>query len=337
LSEPAPATSVTQPPTNPLRVGGPRDRLPPVLNIAHRGARAFAPENTIPAFAKAVDFGCPMFELDVHLSRDGELIVVHDDDLLRCSDVRAKFPGRAGYLVSDFTAAEIATLDAGSWYVAELEKPAAARQGFLRTLTDEEIRRYVSDADRALYRSGTVRHPTLEQALALAREKGLMVNVEIKTIPRLYPGIAPKVVALVRRLGMADRVIVSSFDHEQLAEVRRLDGGIPTAVLCSDRLANVSAYVRGLGADAYNPGCIGESDSVGVSKPGKEVDPATRRTFADLRAAGLGVNVWTENDPERMRALIAAGATGIFSDYPNRLREPLGASTSRSPAKEPAR
>ena len=41
------------------------------------------------------------------------------------------------------------------------------------------------------------------------------------------------------------------------------------------------------------------------------------------RAAGLGVNVWTENDPARMQALIAAGATGIFTDYPNRLRDVL--------------
>src|SRR5438477_10719480 len=65
-----------------------------VLNIAHRGARAFAPENTLEAFEKAARLGCPMFECDVHLSADGELIVVHDDDLVRCSNVREAFPGR---------------------------------------------------------------------------------------------------------------------------------------------------------------------------------------------------------------------------------------------------
>src|SRR5947199_4696463 len=87
----------------------------PVLNIAHRGARAFAPENTLEAIAAATHFGCHMVELDVHLSRDGELIVVHDDDLVRCSNVRQVFPGRAPWFVSDFTAQEIAKLDAGSW------------------------------------------------------------------------------------------------------------------------------------------------------------------------------------------------------------------------------
>src|SRR5947209_13499086 len=113
---------------SPLRAGG----KPParVLNIAHRGARAFAPENTLEAFAKAARLGCPMFETDVHLSRDGELIVVHDDTLCRCSDVREKFPHRRSYFVSDFTAAEIRRLDAGRWYAEEIDRPIAERQPF---------------------------------------------------------------------------------------------------------------------------------------------------------------------------------------------------------------
>src|SRR4051812_28372709 len=68
---------------SPLRVGG--KQPVPVLNIAHRGACAFAPENTLESFRKAVDLHCDMIELDVHVSSDGELIVVHDDDLTRCS------------------------------------------------------------------------------------------------------------------------------------------------------------------------------------------------------------------------------------------------------------
>src|SRR5262245_62449338 len=127
-------------PLSPLRRGG---TLPaPVLNIAHRGARAFAPENTLEAFASAARLGCHMFELDVHLSKDGELIVVHDDDLVRCSDVKAKFPGRKSYYVSDFTAREIRTLDVGNWFVAELKKPAAKREQFLESLSVAEITQF---------------------------------------------------------------------------------------------------------------------------------------------------------------------------------------------------
>src|SRR6266511_1707284 len=95
---------------SPLRVGGKPPA--PVLNIAHRGARAFAPENTLESIGKSASFGCPMAELDVHLSRDGELIVIHDDELVRCSNVKQVFPDRKSYFVSDFTAADIRRLDA---------------------------------------------------------------------------------------------------------------------------------------------------------------------------------------------------------------------------------
>jgi glycerophosphoryl diester phosphodiesterase len=90
---------------NSLRTGG--KSLFQIFNIAHRGARAFAPENTLPAFEKAKTFDCEMFELDVHMSGDGELIVHHDDDLTRCTDVVAKFPERSSYYVSDFTYEEL--------------------------------------------------------------------------------------------------------------------------------------------------------------------------------------------------------------------------------------
>lgn len=85
---------------SPLRAGG--ELLSHVLNIAHRGARAFTPENTIAAFEKAIRFNCQMIELDVHMSMDGELVVHHDDQLTRCTDVKIKFPGRSTYFVSEF-------------------------------------------------------------------------------------------------------------------------------------------------------------------------------------------------------------------------------------------
>jgi glycerophosphoryl diester phosphodiesterase len=107
------------------------------LNIAHRGARAFAPENTLPAFIKARALGCPMFELDVHMSKDGEIVVHHDDRLERCTDVVAKFPGRSSYFVSDFTSRELRTLDAGTWFADEVSRPSGKRQSFLQGLTDE--------------------------------------------------------------------------------------------------------------------------------------------------------------------------------------------------------
>jgi len=305
--------------TAPLRFGG----KPPaeLLNIAHRGARAFAPENTLEAIEKAVPFGAHMVELDVHLTGDGEIVVIHDDTLDRCSDVRSRFPDRQSTFVSDFTLAEIQQLDAGSWYVRELKKPAGERQAFLRSLTDAEVRMHISAAELAHYASGKVRHPPLRAALELARKHQLLVNIEIKSLPRLYPEIADKVVRLVGELKMERQVIVSSFDHVQLARVRALSPVIALAVLSSDRLHDPGRYARELlDADAYNPGCYGDVDSLGFhSVTGK----LTADEIQKARKAGIGVNAWTENDPERLRALIDAGVSGIFTDYPNRLRDVL--------------
>lgn len=287
-----------------------------VFNIAHRGARAFAPENTLAAFEKAKTFGCRMFEIDVHMSKDGRLIVHHDDHLTRCTDVRTKFPGRRSYFVSDFTCDELRLLDAGSWYISQIALPVSERQWFLQTLTDAELEDHVSPDERRLYASGEIRLPTLEETLELAAQAEMMVNIELKTLPRMYPGLADAVVDLVESMAMAHRVLISSFDHEQLERVRRRTSIIATGVLTGDRLANPGWYLQLLDADAYHPGM----DSLGFSSVARKLESSG---ITHVRAKGLGVNVWTCNDRDEMWQLIAAGVTGLISDYPNRVREVL--------------
>lgn len=81
------------------------------LNLAHRGASTLAPENTRAAFQLAVDLGADGLELDVQLSRDGKLVVIHDEQLDRTTTGRG--------LVKDCTLAQIKELDAGSWFSPE--------------------------------------------------------------------------------------------------------------------------------------------------------------------------------------------------------------------------
>ena len=295
----------------PLPVGRP-------LIVGHRGARAFAPESTLAAFDKAAALGCDMVELDVHLSRDGVVVVHHDDRLARCTDVASEFPLFAGEFISDFSAEELRELDAGSWYVRELGLPAAQRQPFLRELTDTELAAHVPLAERERFCSGAIRIPTLRELLAWAAERDMLLNIEIKSIPRLYEGIAARVVADVHAAGLHHSVLVSSFDHAQLVEVRRLDADIATGVLSSERLAHINDYLALLDADAYHPGCDGEVDSLGFGSVRGTLDPTSRADIAELAAAGRMVFAWTCNDAHRMAALAAAGVTGIITDYPNR-------------------
>jgi glycerophosphoryl diester phosphodiesterase len=286
------------------------------LNIAHRGARAFAPENTLPAIRAARRLGANVVELDVQMSRDGELVVFHDDTILRCSDGLYKFPDHSDYSVSVFTWDELSVLDVGAWYAHELAKPASRRQPYLRDLRPEEIQDWITPADADEYESGHVRIPRLREALTVARECQLAIVLDVKAIPRRHPAIARRTVEIVRDLGMEDETLISSFDHEVLAEVRRLAPALATGVLTSERLYRVREYLLALDADAFHPACGEERD---VIRRGVSPDEIDHAAIAQLTSAGFWVNVWTENSPARMRALIDAGVTGIFTDYPNRL------------------
>jgi glycerophosphoryl diester phosphodiesterase len=316
---PAPPEIVTQVEAPPLRVGG---KLPfPVLNIAHRGASAFAPENTLESFRLAIELGCHMLELDVHHSKDRELIVIHDDEFTRTSNVKTKHPKRDTYFVSDFTAVEIAQFDAGSWYLAELDKSPQKRERFLKSLTTDEEKKFLTKEVRAHYASGKVKHPTLRQVLQLAKDKNVFVNIEPKTLPRQYPGLTADIVKLIEDMKMEHRIIISSFDHDALVEVRRLNKTIATGALVSDRLHNPGKYIREfLDADAYHPGNYADYDVFGLHSIDKKL---TLEPLHSARRAGLGVNVWTVNDPGEMEKLIDAGATGLITDYPHRLRDVL--------------
>ncbi len=248
-----------------------------VLNIAHRGARSLAPENTLPAFRIGITrCGADMIELDVHLSKDGVPVVVHDDTLERTTDVARVFPHRAPWRVADFTAAELMRLDAGSWFV-ENDPFGRIRAGEVPT------------EDLSLFCGGRVRIPTLKAALGLVKELGCRVNIELKNFPAFYPGLAEKVVAEVRQAGVADRVLFSSFDHEILAELRALAPEIPRGALVEDPVFPLKEYlVDLLGVVAYNPSrdVLG-LDSVAWHREGRLREDVLERA----RQAGLDVFV----------------------------------------------
>lgn len=290
------------------------------LNIAHRGARAYAPENTLVAFAKAKTFGCEMFEMDVRLSKDGVVIVYHDEHLVRCTDAKAKFPGRNSYNVADFTYVELSGLDAGSWYIEQLALPSAERQPFLQSLTDAELDEFVSPSERTFYASGQVKIPTLAETLSLAKELCLMVNVELKKQPDGETGLVEAVLKVVQTIKMEDQVLISSFEHDMLRQVRQQTKKIATAILIDSPIKAPVTYLRKLKANAYNVGCYKDFKRNSFDGlPGK-------RYLAHLdkiHKAGFGVNIWTCNDEEEMAGLLAIGVTGLISDYPNRVREKL--------------
>ncbi len=262
------------------------------LIIAHRGARSLAPENTLAAARKALQAGADMWEMDVAVTSDGELIVVHDDTLERTCNVADLFPDRRPWNVWDFTLAEIQTLDCGSWFVAR-DPFGQIKAG---NVSAEEAASYAGE-----------RAPTLRQVLEFTRDNNWRVNVELKEQPTAGLGrtLVEKTVALIQELGMAegDWVAVSSFNHDYLKEIQTLDPHIPIQALTSKKIAGLPAYLQQLGTTACNP-------KAGIWKP---------QDLAELAASGIEFNVWTVNDESEMQQLIQAGVHGIITDYPQTL------------------
>ncbi|WP_232835553.1 glycerophosphodiester phosphodiesterase [Actinocorallia populi] len=132
--------------------------------IAHRGASAHAPENTLAAFRLAGRMGADLIELDVRQTRDGHLVVVHDRTLARTTDVERRFPRLKPWRVSDLTLKQIKSLDAGSWFG----------------------RRYRGE-----------RVPTLAETLRVVKAARLKALVELKN-PEEYPGVTRRFVSQVK-------------------------------------------------------------------------------------------------------------------------------------------
>ncbi|MGE5529075.1 MAG: glycerophosphodiester phosphodiesterase [Patescibacteria group bacterium] len=234
---------------------------------AHRGASAICPENTMAAFRMALEMGAGGIETDVQMSRDGRLVLCHDEMLDRTTNGRGPLAARAWD--------ELRALDAGAWFGEEFAGE---------------------------------RLPLLEDLLELLAPSGARLNIEIKSGVVIYPGIEEAVVAEVRRHGMAERVILSSFNHYSLLACKRLAPEIATGVLYMEGLVDPWLYARRIEADALHPLHYGVRPEL----------------VAGAHAAGLLVNTWTVDDPGRIEVLSQAGVDGIITNTPDRALAALG-------------
>lgn len=229
--------------------------------FAHRGCSGDYPENTLAAFRAARDLPIEGIELDVHLSRDGELIVIHDESVDRTTN-------GTGF-VKDMTAEELRKLDAGSW------------KG--ETFLGERI-------------------PILSEVLELFKETTHIINIELKSDIFPYEGMADRVITLVDAMGMRDRIILSSFDHETIAYVAKAYPDVEAASLTMEVLVDMPHYLTRLG----------------VSSAHVFFPTALRRMGHELKAAGYPVRAYTVNEMAYAEMLREVGVEAIFTDYPER-------------------
>ncbi|NKB77559.1 MAG: glycerophosphodiester phosphodiesterase [Gammaproteobacteria bacterium] len=281
----------------------------------HRGARGLLPENTLPAFARALSIGVDTLELDVVMTRDGVVVVTHNPHL----------------------APETTRNQDGQW----LHEQGPA----IQTLSLAELKKYDVGginpesryAKRFPHQSAVegVRIPTLVEVIDLLKRSGpnsVRLNIEIKLSPS-DPSPSPHraasaVLAVLRAEDFLDRAIIQSFNWQVLKEVHQLEQEMETSFLSVEQnwmdtvgrnQEGASPWTAGLDVNEHAgslPQMIKAAGGDVWSSYYKEV---TAESLAQAHAIGLRVSVWTVNEPQQMIDLIALGVDSIITDYPDRL------------------
>jgi glycerophosphoryl diester phosphodiesterase len=280
----------------------------------HRGARGRRPENTLPAFEYALDVGVTTLELDLHLTKDGVVVVIHDDVVGKnCHLEGENSPPVPAPQISHLTLAEVKQYrcdlnpDPGRFpdQVAEA-MPLAGEDYAIPTL--EEVFQFART-----YADSELKTESQRQKAAEVR-----FNIETKRKPDhpeaigddfdgQKPGLfEERIVELVEEFSLADRVTIQSFDHRSIDVIPQLNPEIETVALTS-------------GPD--DPGRIAAETSASIWSP--DYRTLTAEKLAAAHEAGLLVVPWTVDEPGDMEKLIELGVDGLITDYPDRLAEIL--------------
>lgn len=244
------------------------------LILGHRGNSVLAPENTLAAFSQALADGADGIEFDVRLSCDRVPVVIHDATLKRT--------GLINQGVSSLTAAELQRIDVGSWFKSTNQ--------LTRPFTGETL-------------------PLLEQVFPLFRETNALLYIEMKCAVNEGAALASEVVRLCRASGMAERVVVESFDLTAIAEVKKCDTGIRTAALFEPKLTRPVSTLRRLKM-------IAAAIAVGADEVALHQMLAGPRVIEKAKQAGLEVVIWTVDDPSWIARAQTLGIKALIANDP---------------------
>ena len=240
--------------------------------ISHRGANRKAPQNTIPAFQISAQMQPDGFETDVHETADGELVICHNYTVDETSSGTGK--------ISEMTLAELKRLDFGAYFGMD----------FIGT-----------------------KIPTLDEFLEFVKSTDVeIINLELKPPKKDEKGLVQKTLDAVKRHGLTDKLLISSFDRRVLLETKRLDSSVKTAYLWptnekipGQRKIPTLKMIKTSGVDFVHP-----------------ITVLVNRAFVSLmHSLGIKVNVWTVNSAIDVKRLMLDGVDGIITDMPDRVKK----------------
>jgi glycerophosphoryl diester phosphodiesterase len=255
--------------------------------IAHRGGADEVPGETIFAFEHARRIKADVLEMDVHSTRDGRFVLMHNKTVDETTDGSGPVHG--------FDFRELGELDAGFRWTADGGKTFPFRR----------------NAEPGL----DIRVPTLEEVFEKFGDYRMIIEIK-----QTDPSIVTPLGELIRRFGMTEKVLVAAMRHRPLKEFRRQFPEIATSASWLELLKFVTLnfLVPGIGK-------IPEADAVqiGIRFGGILLPFVNRRTVRAARLLDLPIQPWTVNRTDDMQRMIALGVDGIITDKPETLLEIL--------------
>ena len=305
---------------------GPATSLPTFDLQGHRGARGLLPENSLPAFERALELGVTTLELDIGVTADGVVVVAHDpylNPIITRNAAGQWLDGARGPLLKSLTLAQLQAYDVGR---------IKAGTPYANTFNNQQPR------------DGT-RIPTLAQVFELVKGKAgaghVRFNIETKINPTQpddtvsAEAMTHALLKVVRDAGMVLRVAIQSFDWRSLQLVQKLEPAIPTVYLTvqtanndNTRDGNWTAGLK-LADHGSAPKMVKAAGGTVWSPNGGAV---TEALVKEAQSLGLKVVPWTINNPADMERMIGWGVDGLITDYPDRLREVMKARGMPLPA-----
>ena len=238
--------------------------------VGHRGASGYAPEPTIASYRMALQMGADYVEADVHRSRDGVLVAIHDAEISRTTNGKG--------FVADHTLAELKALDAGSWFNNAF--PEKARPDYIG-----------------------VRVPALREVMDVVQESSAGLFIELKDPERYQPDLELALLSLIRSSPMENRTRILSFSAASLRKIKELDSSVPTVFLVAKP----------------NENPVWATLEIPANELGILYTQATPTLVEEAHRCGMMISVWTVDQPEDMKRMIAMGVDRITTNYPDRL------------------
>jgi glycerophosphoryl diester phosphodiesterase len=263
------------------KLAGRNMRKKPLI-IGHRGSSGSAPENTLISFRQSIEDGADGIEFDVRLSSDHVPVVIHDDNLKRTSL-------REG-VIALLTSEEIQRCNAGSWF--NKKNPSKA-----------------SD----LFETECI--PTLEATLSLISSKpDFRLYLEMKCEQDDTLPLVEKVTEQILSNGLKSQVVVESFNHKSIKEIKKIDPEIQTAALFDRSLSNLASSSERI----LNQARACEADELAL-----HYSLVSEKLINEARAAGFGTVVWTVDTENWVDKAVELSIDAVITNEPALMRKSL--------------